>query len=312
MSNPPFDSKPSDSKPELSRGALELLTRAKQRRNEEHAPEALRQRMLSGALAELARSQEALAVPEKTLVRVGRPSARLALGLLAAMAFGVGLLVSGRLLMRTLREHLPLGPEPGSTGDWHASGPAGELLAHSPLLRTPLLPLSDGEALAPTPSLFGEPLFAREGQAWQVRRWTDPKSDPDQAAAYSLDQGALCVTLAAAERVIGGWPWPEGEATAPAPVKLSAGRPYRLAFKAWVDGAVPSQVLIGVGHTRFPFVAAAAARVQVSGSAEPFAMDFVAQHDDESVGVAFLAANGVRSNTTRVCLGDVVLSERQR
>jgi hypothetical protein len=311
MSNPP-----SEAAPELSAEELALLSRVRRMRSEERAPEALRQRVLARAVAELSVPEEKLAVTHGPLVPIARPSLRLGLWLAAALALGLGLLVSTRVLLRKLSEHLggeartALGPEPRPTGDWHASGPAAELLAQSPLLRKPLLPLADGESALAGPSLFGDRPFSQQGRAWQVRRWSDPKSDPEQKAAFDFDAGALCVSLAAAERVIGGWPWPDPGVAAPTKVKLSAGQAYRLGFKAWVKGSLPSQLLIGVGHTQFPFVAAAGARVQVSGEPEPFAMDFVAQHDDESVGVAFLAANSVRSDTTRVCLSDMNLSAR--
>jgi hypothetical protein len=190
------------------------------------------------------------------------------------------------------------------------SGPAGELLAKSPLLRRPLLPIEGDEPLAPGPSLLGERPFSQEAQAWQVRRWTDPKADPDEQADFSFEGAALCVTLGRGERVIGGWPWPAPEAAAPASVRIAAGRSYRLGFKAWAQGPLPSQLLVGVGHTAWPFVAAAGARVQVSADPEPFAMDFVAQHDDDSIGVAFLAANALNADGTRVCLSDVTLSAR--
>jgi hypothetical protein len=303
-------SKPtSDSDHELSAEALELLARVRRARSDERAPDGLRQRVLSRASAEVARPPVPLVRPPAPLVTIARPWARLGSLLLAAVALGLGLLVSTRLLMRSVAER-KLGPEPSANGNWQLSGPAGELLAQSPLLRRPLLPLAEDQRTPPGPSLFGERPFARPGEAWQVRRWGDPKTDPDLAAAYDFNDGALCVTLEAAQRVIGGWPWPAAGAAPPDKVRLTAGRSYRLAFTAWVRGPLPSQLLVGVGHSAWPFVAAAGARVQVSGEPEPFAMDFVAQHDDDSVGVAFLAANGLRADATRVCLSDVSLSAR--
>jgi hypothetical protein len=305
---------------ELSAQARELLARARRARSEEHAPSVLRQRALSRALAELTgpeptlsigagpRSPAALAAAPAPLVPVRRPSLRLGTSLLAALALGLGLFVSARTLLKGAGT---LGPEPRASGDFNVSGPAGELLApQSPLLRTPLLPLPEGTPAASGPSLLAaRPFSAESTRAWQVRRWNDPKADPEVPAAHDFEAGALCLTLAASERVVGGWPWPyEGE-EAPAKVALHAGRAYRLAFTARASGALPSQVLIGVGHTAWPFVAAAGARVQVSSGEQPFAMDFVAQRDDEDVGIAFLAAAS-HADGTRLCLRDVVLSER--
>lgn len=295
-----------DPEEKLSSQAHALLARARQQRSEERAPSALRQRALSRALGELTRPEATIAQPPAPLVAVKRPSLRLGTTLLAALALGGGLLVSGRLLLKS--GDGTLGPEPRASGDWHASGPAGELLApHSPLLRTPLLPL-ESEPSPSGKSLLEQP-FAEPAQAWQVRRWNDPKADPELPAARDFEGGALCLTLAAGERVVGGWPWPREGDEPPAKIALRTGGAYRLAFKARVSGALPAQVLIGVGHSAWPFVAAAGARVQVARNEQPFAMDFVAQRDDDSVGVAFLAA-ATHADGTRLCLRDVVLSER--
>ena len=198
-----------------------------------------------------------------------------------------------------------------ATGNWQVSGPAGELLSkQSPLFRLPLLPLSE----APRelgPSLFGEQPFAQDSNSWQVRLWNDPTAEPEAPAKVQFESGALCVPLAAGDRVLGAWPWPRDPAAPVAALKLQQGRAYRLSFKAWVQGPLPSQVLLGLGHKQFPFAAAAAARVQVSRSPEPFAMDFVAAHDDDSAGVAFLATNiAGHADATRLCLGELRLSGR--
>jgi hypothetical protein len=179
----------------------------------------------------------------------------------------------------------------------------------------PLLPLPEDQPAVSGPSLFAERPFGQTGGAWQVRRWNDPKAGPDEPAVYGLEDGALCVTLAAGERALGGWPWPAASAAgtgaaSPEKVAIAQGRPYRLGFRAWVHGPLPSQVLLGVGHSQFPFVAAAAARVQVASRPERFAMDFVAARDDDAVGVAFLAANRAHADPTRVCFADVTLVAR--
>jgi hypothetical protein len=294
---------------ELSDSAAALLARVRQRRRDESAPDGLRRRALARALAEAERPA-VLAMPAPVLMPVARPSARALSRVSAAIALGLGVVLGVPAALHQIEQRLS--PEPLATGNWQVSGPAGELLSkQSPLFRLPLLPLSEApQELGP--SLFGERPFAQESNSWQVRLWNEPTVEPETPAKVEFESGALCVPLAAGDRVLGGWPWPRDQGPAAlAAVKLQRGRAYRLSFKAWAHGPLPSQVLLGVGHKQFPFVAAAAARVQVSKSPEPFAMDFVAAQDDESAGVAFLATNiAGHADPTRLCLGELRLSER--
>jgi len=295
---------------ELSPEDVAVLSRARRQRREERAPEGLRQRAGARALEEAASRAAAHAVPAAALVSVARPSLRFGLRLLALAAAVVGAIVGAPALLRSFSNPMAQGPEPRS-GDWHASGPAAELLSHSsPLLRLPLLPLPEDQPSVSGPSLFGERPFAQSGRSWQVRRWNDPKAEPEQPAAYGFEDDALCVPLGAGERVLGGWPWPAAGASAPDPVPISQGRRYRLGFRAWFRGSLPSQMLLGVGHIQFPFVAAAAARVQVAAEPKRFEMDFVASQDDPAVGIAFLATSSRSADPTRVCIADVTLGER--
>jgi hypothetical protein len=296
---------------ELSPEDLALLARARRQRREERAPEDLRQRAGARALEEAAGLAAARAVPAATLVSVARPSLRFALRLLALAAAVVGTIVGAPALLRSVSNQLAQGPEPRSSADWHVSGPAGELLSHSsPLLRLPLLPVPEDQPSSPRPNLFGERPFAQSGRAWQVRRWNDPKAEPEQPAAYGFENDALCVALGAGERVLGGWPWPAAGASAPQPVPIVRGHAYRIGFRAWFQGSLPSQMLLGVGHIQFPFVAAAAARVQIAAEPKRFEMDFVASQDDAAVGIAFLATSSRGADPTRVCIADVTLGER--
>jgi hypothetical protein len=298
---------------ELSGAAEALLVRVRQRRREERAPDGLRQRALARALAE-AQRPAVLAMPAPALVPVARPWARALVRMSAAVALVLGVVLGAPAALHQLQQRVA--PEPVASGNWGASGPAGELLSkQSPLFRLPLLPLPDPPREL-GPSLFAEPPFAQDSSSWQVRLWNDPTVEPETPARVQFEGGALCVPLAAGDRALGGWPWPHDLASAPleaparvAGVKLQQGRAYRLSFKAWARGPLPSQVLLGVGHRQFPFVAAAAARVQVSQSPEPFAMDFVAARDDDAAGVAFLATAG-HAESTRLCLGELRLSER--
>ncbi|HEU4582141.1 MAG TPA: hypothetical protein VFS67_27990 [Polyangiaceae bacterium] len=294
---------------ELSGSAAALLARIRQRRRAERAPDELRQRALARALAE-AQRPAVLAMPAPALVPVARPSARALGRVAAAVALGLAVVLGAPAGLRQLEQRLS--PEPVATGNWQVSGPAGELLSKpSPLFRLPLLPLSE----APRelgPSLFAEQPFAEDSSSWQVRLWNNPKAEPEVPALVQFESGALCVPLAPGDRVIGGWPWPhDPSAAAIAAPNLRQGHAYRLSFKAWVRGPLPSQVLLGVGHRHFPFAAAAAARVQVSKTPESFAMDFVAARDEGAAGVAFLATNiAGHADPTRLCLGELQLSER--
>jgi hypothetical protein len=292
----------------------ELLARARRQRSEERAPDAVRGRVRARVLAEAA-VPAAHALPLAPLVSVARPSLRFGLRMIGVAALVLGAIIGAPLLLRTVSKQWAQGPEPRASLNWQATGPAGELLGHSsPLLRLPLLPLPEDQPSVSGPSLLGEHPF-QSGGAWQVRRWNDPKADPDEPAAYGFEDGALCVALATGDRVLGGWPWPaaspEGTGAAlPEKVALTQGRAYRLGFRAWVRGPLPSQVLLGVGHIQFPFVAAAAARIQVAPEPERFAMDFIAARGDDAVGVAFLASNGPHADPTRVCFADVTLVAR--
>jgi hypothetical protein len=294
---------------ELSGSAAALLARVRQRRREEQAPDGLRQRALARALAEAERPA-VLAMPAPVLVPVARPATRVFVRVSAALALGLGVVWGAPAALRQIEQRLS--PEPLATHNWQVSGPAGELLSkQSPLFRLPLLPLSEAP-LELGPNLFGERPFAYDSSSWQVRLWNDPTAEPETPVKVQFENGALCVPLAAGDRVLGGWPWPQAGAAAPvAAAKLQQGRAYRLSFKTWVEGPLPSQVLLGVGHKQFPFVAAAAARVQVSKSPEPFAMDFVAARDEDAAGVAFLATNlAGHADPTRLCLAELRLSER--
>ncbi|HVZ36785.1 MAG TPA: hypothetical protein VG963_30375 [Polyangiaceae bacterium] len=310
MSNTPPSGFENDG--DLSAEARELLARVRSSRRGESVPESLRARALSRVLSEVQRPAAA-AVPANVLVPVRRASAR-ALGRLgAAIALAVGALCGGPRVLQQVGARLGIAADRSAARDFRASGPAGELLSpQSPLFRMPLLPIED-QAASTGPGLLGKTPFSEREPNWQARRWSDPKALPDAPVAHEFEQGALCVLIGPGERVLTGWPWPQ-DGTAPAPsatgVALSRGHAYRLSFEAWVRGPIPSQVLLGVGHTRFPFMAAAGARVQVSRDVERFAMDFVASDDDASVGIAFLAANGPHAEATHFCIGDLSLTSR--
>ena len=218
---------------ELSGSAAALLARVRQRRLREKAPDDLRQRALARALAE-AQRPAVLAMPAPVLMPVTRPSARALVRVSAAVALGLGLVLGAPAALRQIEQQLS--PEPVATGNWQVSGPAGELLSkQSPLFRLPLLPLSE----APRelgPSLFGEQPFAQDSNSWQVRLWNDPTAEPEAPAKVQFESGALCVPLAAGDRVLGAWPWPRDPAAPVAALKLQQGRAYRLSFKAWVQG----------------------------------------------------------------------------
>jgi hypothetical protein len=188
---------------------------------------------------------------------------------------------------------------------------AGERVLDLPLFRAPAPSLPAGEVPPPAAAnLFPEQPFSERSGAWQVRRWDDLSVAPGDAAAHELRDGALCVPLGGGQRVLGGWPWAAGDNVAPKGVPLAPARPYRLYFKAWADEPLPAQLLIGVGHVRLPFSAAAGARVPVSAQPQTFVVDVFSANGDPSVGVAFLATGARGAEATRVCVSDMTLVER--
>jgi hypothetical protein len=320
---------------ELSIEDLELLARARHQRKRESVPEPVRERLLSRALEEASRSEPSLVVPAGELVVVQPRGWGFAMGWVAAVALGVLGLTQARGWLSGADGSVAEGATAAEGAASSANAAArklGDRLFQSSLFHAPAESLSkDVSAAGVLPpgeaSLFGERPFSAQSRAWQVRRWDDLRSAPVQPAQYELVNGALCVGLGGGERIIGGWPWldksPDGVGSegsvgsgrsesgvvAPAPVSLSAGKAYRLTFKAWAREPLPAQMLIAVGHDRVPFSAAAGARVDVATTPEAFAVSFVAAHSDPSIGVAFLATGADTSERTRVCLSDVTLTE---
>jgi hypothetical protein len=327
---------------ELSIEDLELLARARHQRKGESVPEPVRERLLSRALEEASRSEPSVVAPAGEFVVVQPRGWGFAMGWAAAVALGVLGLTQVRGWFSggdgSIAEGVTAGAEGSASSANAAARKLGDRLFQSSLFHAPAESLSKEVSAAGVlppaeASLFSERPFSAQSRAWQVRRWDDLRSEPVQPAQYELVNGALCVGLGAGERIIGGWPWldrspdrggsgatagsggsvgagqPESGGVAPAPVPLSAGKAYRLTFKAWAREPLPAQMLIAVGHDRVPFSAAAGARVDVSTTPEAFAVSFVAAHSDPSIGVAFLATGADTSDRTRVCLSDVTLTE---
>lgn len=310
---------------QLSAEEQELLRRARDQRRAESVPDALRQRLLRHALEDGSVSGGArqgptseggergagvparhdAAVPATELVVVPQWTWRSTAQLLLAAAAAVLLLFGARRLLWSLLE--ARSPQ----AEQKRNGPsAGERLLDTPLFRTPAPTLPAGEAPRADANLFPEQPFSARSGAWQVRRWDNLAVAPTEPAAQELVGDALCVPLGAGERVLGGWPWAAGDSVAPKGVPLAPGRPYRLYFKAWAQEPLPAQLLIGVGHVRLPFSAAAGARVPVTTEPQSFAVDFSSANGDPSVGVAFLATGAADSERTRVCLSELTLVER--
>lgn len=305
----------------LSRDDRELLSGAVGELVRGRVPVAVRERMFARVIDEARRPQPKLATPASPLVPVRARGVWLVLGSAAAMAFGLVLLANARALFRGSGDALDAS---GSDGPPRAEQHLGDRIFQSALFRAPA-PAWSGALPPLETNLFGERPFSPQSHAWQVKRWDDLNlgMPPTVPAQYSFEQGALCVSLRGGARIVGGWPWlPNGEAeptpapgtpgAPPAAVPLSAGRAYRLVFKAWASEPLPSQVLIAVGHAELPYSGVAGARVEVSTTPEPFGVSFVAKHDDASVGVAFFASASEGAPPTRVCLSDVTLSERPR
>jgi hypothetical protein len=301
-----LDAQPSASQDRLSASDRELLAAARRQLQQQAVPGPVQQRLFERVMHEAQRIEPKPASPAP-LVPVRARGVWLALGSAAAMAAGLVLLASARPLFRG-----GSGDEPVAGGDRpRPEQRLGERIFQSALFHAPA-PEWSGALPPADSSLFGERPFSRQSRAWQVRYWNDLRADPGEPAKHDFDEGALCITLRSGERVIGAWPWLPNGSDAPAPVALAAGRAYRLVFKAWASDPLPSQLLVAVGHAQLPFSAAAGARVEVSTTPEPFVVSFIAQHDDPSAGVAFLANTGDGAEPPRVCLSDVTLTERPR
>lgn len=289
-----------------SAAGAELLARARLARGRQGVPDEVRQRLLARTLDELRRPSGVLHAAELV------PSAPRGLGVVfgcaAALALGVVLVAQLRGEAGELAaagesaEAEPAEAEPAPEHRRVGGGVFQSALFHAPAL------LASGPPPPQAASLFGERPFATADGHWQVRRWPDLSAGPTQLADHSLEGGALCVPLGADERVVAGWPWlPEGAAP-PRPVALAAGKTYRLVFQAWAGAPAPGQVLIGVGHAALPFSAAGGARVPVTSQRQFFEVRFTAPHDDDNVGVAFLAT-GAGVASTRLCLAEMTLTE---
>lgn len=309
---------------QLSSEERELLQRAREQRRVEVAPSALRQRLLQRALedstsrdsllpgaglggAERGPGQQGPVVAATELVVVPQWTWRSTVQLLGGAACAVLLLFGARRLLWSLLDTRTPQAEAGKP-----AGPsAGERLLDTPLFRTPAPVLPAGEVAPPaSSSLFPEQPFSARSGAWQVRRWDNLGVAPTESAAHDFSEGALCFPLEAGQRVLGGWPWVAGDNVAPKGVRLTPGRPYRLHFRAWAHEPLPAQLLVGVGHVRLPFSAAAGARVAVTAEPQSFVVDFSSANGDPSVGVAFLATAARDAEPTRVCVTDVTLVER--
>jgi hypothetical protein len=306
---------------QLSARELELLERAREQRRAQVVPEGLRRRLLARAVEETGGVERPLAasgqesspagdgpaVAASELVVVPQWTWRSTVQLLGAGACAVLLLFGARRLLWSWLDTRTPQPEAA-----RRSGPsAGERLLDLPLFSAPAPTLPAGEAAPPAAAnLFPEQPFSQRSDAWQVRRWDNLGVAPSDAAAFEFSEGALCVPLGAGQRVLGGWPWAAGDNVAPKGVPLAPARPYRLYFKAWAREPLPAQLLIGVGHVRLPFSAAAGARVPVTDEPQTFAVDVFSANGDPSVGVAFLATGARDAEATRVCVSDVTLVER--
>lgn len=309
----------SDSAPhseiELSAEERALLARVRGHLREDGVPAIVRQRLLERVVEEAGRAEPSSGVPAAQLVTVqGTVSGSawwLAAAALVLLAYAFGGWGGGSGETPTIAAD--------ARGKGDAPGALGEGLLRMSIFRAPAQTLP-GSALPPASlSLFGEQPFSSQSRAWQVRRWDDLRSEPVAPAAHDFKDGALCVELGAGERVLGGWPWLEGDAAAaedrgaedvvPDAVALVEGRAYRLTFKAWAREPLPAQLLIALGHARLPFSGRAGARVPVSTVPQAFVVELVSSADDPSVGVAFLATGADSEERTRVCLSDVTLTE---
>lgn len=288
-----------------------LIALAREQREADAVPVAVRERLLARARAETRSAEGAMPGPA-ALVPVRSRGAAQALAAALAMAAAV-------VLFARLRGHDAAGngAEQVASGASSAARQVGARLFQSELFHAPAAAY-EGPLPAPSANLFGEVPFSPQSYAWQARRWNDLGAAPTEPAVYEHDGGALCVQLGPAERIIAGWPWLPAATEAPfgpravrlaepAPVPLEAGQRYQLVFKAWASDPLPEQLLIAVGHARLPFSGAGGARVELSSVAQAFVVDIVPRHTDPAVGVAFLASSAPGAEPSRVCVSDVTL-----
>jgi len=300
----------SNSEFELPVADRELLARARRSRLESRAPDVVRERVLARSMEEARHGRQSFAIPTAELLPIARRPSR-NLGLAGALTLGVLAAAYARNLPSSRVDQALVGPErprrgasdgrfsneansdeTSSTGmkprsESAASARAGERLLETPLFSAPARMLEQHEQPRSGPNLFGDRPFSALSQAWQVRRWNNLGADPAEPAVSDFDEEALCVTLEAGERAIGGWPWAPSDVVPPDAVALVPRQAYRLEFKAWGHEPLPAQVLVAVGHSRLPFSAAAGARVPVSTQPRTFAVDFAVESADPSVGIAF-------------------------
>jgi hypothetical protein len=298
-----------------------LLARMREQRAQDTVPEAARQRLLSVAIEEAGRERRRRVAPAGQLVPVQPRTLTRALAGAAALMIGLVLLTHVRGVLDLARgtgsasAGSTFGANETSDGKRTSAATGASLGVSERLLGTalfhgPAQTLEASEVPPASANLFPERPFSDGSRAWQVRRWDNLGAAPLELARHEFVRGDLCVTLAQSQRVLGAWPWAPASVPAPSELPLAAGHRYRLVFRAWARDPLPAQLLVAVGHARAPFSAAAGARVPVAIEPRWFAVDFVPPHDDPSAGVAFLATSSDDAESTRVCVGDVMLTER--
>ncbi len=250
---------------------------------------------------------------------------RRAAGPLAAVAVSV-LVVT--YAVRPPSEESP--KDPGSA-EWLAG--EREMFAEWPMFQRIVAAGSEGPFPA-SEELLRERPFAEGSSGWLVRSWPDLGRPPQGEAPYHFEGSALCVPLAARQRVLAAWPWVDEAASAKRPevgnqgrqpversgaasprrgrgrppargVELSAHARYRLSLRAWSTEPSQLRLFAAVGHAGPPYSAAGGARIGLAKQPATFDIDFTPDYDDPAAGIALLAYGRLEGG--QVCLSDVQL-----
>jgi hypothetical protein len=143
--------------------------------------------------------------------------------------------------------------------------------------------------------------FSNGMAAWGV-------SGVPRAPNHAVRDGALCVDIAARDRVIIGWP-PE---TSDHSVALEAGERYQLSFQAVATGPLSLDAEVVVGHRLPPYTQIAGAQIPLDAIRRSFTVDFEPDSDDTEGGIAFRVVARGEANPTELCIDDVAIREVQQ
>lgn len=193
-----------------------------------------------------------------------------------------------------------------------ASGEGSEGLEKHPVFQPKAIVSGEPAAGDGIVSLLGDPAFSQQSSSWRVRHWDNLKTDPVGDVPHEFVKGALCLRLKKGQRILGGWPWVEGNVAAsdsPA-VSLHKGQAYELSFEAWSSVPEATRLLVAMGHATAPYSAVGGARVEWTEKPRRYSVPIVPAFEDPAAGIAFIARMTGDVNQARICLRNLQLQER--